>query len=53
MYHVISWNVYMTLLQWVLLIGQAANLQLIVVGQCLALISIPVNIVAKNMQTNK
>ena len=38
---------YMTLLQWILLIEQEANLQLIVVGQCLTLTSIPVNVVAK------
>ena len=37
----------MTLLQWFLLIEQEDNLQLIVVGQCLTLTSIPVNVVAK------
>ena len=37
---------YRTLLQWFLLIEQEANLQLIVVGQCLTLTSIPVYVVA-------
>ena len=37
----------MTLLQCFLLIEQESNLQLIVVGQCLTLTSIPVNVVAK------
>ena len=37
----------MTLLQWFLLIEHEANLQLIDVGQCLTLTSIPVNVVAK------
>ena len=38
---------HMTLLRWFLLTKQEANLQLIVVGQCLTLTSIPVNVVAK------
>ena len=37
----------MTLLQWFLLIEQEEHLQLIVVGHCLTLTSIPVNVVAK------
>ena len=37
----------LTLLQWFLLIEQEVNLQLIVVGHCLTLTLIPVNVVAK------
>ena len=37
----------MTLLQWFLLIEQEASLQLIVVGQCVTLTQIPVNVVTK------
>ena len=37
----------LTLLQWALLIEQEVNLQLIAVGHCLTLTSIPVNVVAK------